>query len=182
LYLANNTMSTHDKSQDRYFPSKRDWWIVGLIWMGLLISVIGGMVPLVIAGVSWSELVLVLGLLLGMDFLMLWVLYGTGYTVTQDQLLIRCGPFGFRVRLDAIDSITPTRSPWSSPACSIDRLKIVYGFSQESLMISPTDKPGFLSAIVQQCPALVVFHNEVRKKTDPSSSAVVPTTQPRVFA
>jgi hypothetical protein len=102
-------------NQNLYFPSQRDWWIVGLIWMGQLIRVIGGIVPLVIAEASWGELVLVLGLLFGMDSLMLWVLYGTGYTVTQDQLLIRCGPFGFRVRIDAIDSITPTRSPWSSP-------------------------------------------------------------------
>jgi len=180
--MGNDTMATHNKSQDRYFPSKRDWWIVGLIWMGLLISVIGGIVPFVIAGTSWSELVWVLGLLLGMDALMLWVLYGTGYTVTQDQLLIRCGPFGFRVSLDAIDSITPTRSPWSSPACSLDRLKIVYGFSQQNIMISPADKPGFLSAIVQQCPTLVVLHDQVRKKTNSSSLAVEPTTHPQVTA
>ena len=173
-------MSTNDKRQDPYFPSKRDWWIVGLIWMGLLISVIGGIGPLVIAEASWGELVLVVGLILGMDSLMLWVLYGTGYTVTQDQLLIRCGPFGFRVRLDAIDSITPTRSPWSSPACSLDRLKIVYGISQQSVMISPADKPGFLSAIVQQRPTLVVLHDQVRKKSNPSSSAVDPTNQPQV--
>ena len=178
--MGHDMMSTHDKSQDRYFPSKRDWWIVGLIWMGLLISVMGGIVPLLIAGGSWSELVLVLGLLLGMDSLMLWVLYGTGYTVMQDQLLIRCGPFGFRVLLDGIDSITPTRSPWSSPACSLDRLKIVYGVSHQNVMISPVDKPGFLSAIVRQCPHLVLLDDQVRKKTDASSSAVVPTTHPQV--
>jgi len=175
-------MSTHDKNHDRYFPSKRDRWIVGLIWMGILVSVVGGMVPLLVAGVSWTELLLVGSLLVGMDSLMLWVLYGTGYTITPDRLLIRCGPFGFCVRLDAIDSITPTRSPWSSPACSLDRLKIVYGVSQQSVMISPAEKSGFLSAIVQRCPTLVVLHDQVRKKTDPSSSAVVPTTQPQVTA
>ena len=175
-------MPPSNPSQNRYFPSKRDWWIAGLIWMGMLISVIGGIVPLVKGEASWGELVLVLGLVLGMDSLMLWVLYGTGYTVTNDQLLIRCGPFGFRVHLDVIDSITPTRSPWSSPACSLDRLKIVYGFSQQCLLISPSDKPGFLSAIVQQCPTLVLLHDQVRKKTTPSSSAVVRTTHPQVTA
>ena len=175
-------MSTNEPIQECYFPSKRDWWVVGLIWMGLLISVFGGIVPLVIAEASWGELILVLGLLLGMDSLMLWVLYGTGYTVTQDQLLIRCGPFGLRVRLDAIDAITPTRSPWSSPACSLDRLRIAYGLSQQSLMISPADKPGFLSAIVQRCPTLVVLHDQVRKRTNPSSSAGLPTTQTQVHA
>jgi hypothetical protein len=176
-------MSFYDKSQNLYFSSKRDWWVVGLIWMGLVISVVGGIVPLVVSETTWGELVFVLGLILGMDSLMLWVLYGTGYTVTQDQLLIRCGPFGFRMRLDAIDSITPTRSPWSSPACSLDRLKIVYGVSQQSVMISPVEKSGFLSAIVQQCPTLIVVHDGIRKKTDsPSSVGLDPTVQPQVLA
>jgi hypothetical protein len=180
LSLRNDTMAAHDKSQDRYFPSKRDGWIVGVIWGSLLISVVGGMIPLALPGNSLLEAILVVVVLVAMDGLMLWVLYGTGYWVTQDLLLIRCGPLSFRVRLADIESITPTRSLLSSPACSIDRLKIVYGFSQQSLMISPADKPGFLSAIVQQCPHLVVLDNQVRKKTDASSSAVVPTNHPQV--
>jgi hypothetical protein len=175
-------MSASNPSQDRYFPSKRDWWIVGLIWMGVLISVIGGILPLVLAGASRSELVLVLGLLLGMDSLMLWVLYGTGYRVAQDRLLIRCGPFAFHVPLKSINSITPTRSPWSSPACSLDRLKIVYGSSKQSLMVSPADKPGFLSAIVKQCPTLVVLHDRVRKRTNVPPSGVNRTIQSQVIA
>jgi hypothetical protein len=153
-----------DLGQDLYFPSKRDWWIVALIWLGVLVSVVGGIVPLVVAGVSWTELLLVVSLLVGMDWLMLWVLYGTGYTITPDRLFIRCGPFTFPVTLHGIDSITPTRSPWSSPACSLDRLKVVYGLSRQSIMVSPADKSGFLSAIVQQCPSLIVLHNQARKK------------------
>jgi hypothetical protein len=175
-------MSTNDQSQNLYFPSKRDWWIVALIWLGVLVSVVGGIVPLMMEGASWREMLLVVGLLIAMDSLMLWVLYGTGYTVTQNQLLIRCGPFAFHVTLNGIDSITPTRSPWSSPACSLDRLKIVYGLSQQNVMISPSDKSGFLSAVVQQCPTLVVLHDRVRKKADSSSSAIAPSVQPQVIS
>lgn len=168
-------------SQDLYFPSKRDWWIVALIWLGVLVSVVGGMVPLVVRGASWTELVVVGSLLVGMDSLMLWVLYGTGYTITLDALFIRCGPILFRVRLESIEFIFPTKSPWSSPACSLDRLRIVYGLSQQSLMVSPADKLGFLSAIVQLCPTLVVLHDRVRRKTDSSFPAIDPAIQPQVI-
>jgi len=170
-----------DLGQDLYFPSKRDWWIVALIWLGVMVSLVGGIMPLVVAGASWSEGLLVVSLLVGMDSLMLWVLYGTGYTITPDRLLIRCGPFTFPVIIHGIDSITPTRSPWSSPACSLDRLKIVYGLSHQSVMISPSDKSGFLSAIVQQCPSLIVLHNQVRKKADPSTASLAQAIQPQTI-
>ena len=172
-------MSTNEQSQKLYFPSKRDWWIVALIWLGVLVSLVGGIVPLVIGGASWTELLMVGSLLVGMDSLMFWVLYGTGYTITPDRLLIRCGPFAFHVTLNGIDSITPTRSPWSSPACSLDRLKIVYGVSQQSVMISPSDKSGFLSAIVQHCPSLIVVHNQIQKKPDIPYSSLEPAIQPK---
>lgn len=174
-------MSSNNSIQGRYFPSKRDGWIVGLIWGSVFISVIGGIVPLAVSGNSLKEAILVVAILVVMDGLMLWVLYRTGYFVTRELLLIRCGPFSFRVPLSDIETISPTSSLLSSPACSIDRLRIVYGLSRQSLMISPADKPGFLSAIVQQCPALVVLHDRVRKKANPPNSSVDPTIQPKVF-
>ena len=175
-------MSPNGQSQDLYFPSKRDGWIVVLIWLGVMVSFVGGIVPLVAAGTSWTEMILVVSLLVGMDSLMLWVLYGTDYTIIPDRLLVRCGPMSFGVRLDSIEFIFPTRSPWSSPACSLDRLRIVYGLSQQSIMISPEDKSEFLSAIVQQCPTLVVLQDRVWKKTDSASSAIASTIQPQVIA
>lgn len=175
-------MSPNEQSQNLYFPSMRDEWIEALILLGILVSLAGGIAALVVVGASWTEMVLVGILLLGMDSLMLWVLYGTGYTITPDRLLIRCGPLSFDVRLDSIEFIFPTRSPWSSPACSLDRLRIVYGLSQQSIMISPEDKSGFLSALVQQCSTLVVLHDRVRKKTDSASSAIDLAIQPQVFA
>ena len=173
-------LATNDKSQNRYFPSKRDWWIAGLIWLGIIVSVVGGLVPLVVGEASWTEMAVMVSLVLGMDALMLWVLYGTGYTVTLDRLFIRCGPVSFPVTLNGIESINPTRSPWSSPACSLDRLKIVYGVSQQTVLISPEDKSGFLSAIVHQSPTLVMLHNRVMKKTDSSSSDLDLTIQDHV--
>ena len=174
-------MPSYHSSQDRYFPPKRDRWLVALIWGSLLISVIGGMIPLAMPETSFLEAALLGVLLVGIDGLMLWVLYGTGYRVTPDVLLIRCGPFSFRVLLADIESIVPVRSILSSPACSIDRLNIVYGFSQQNIMISPADKPGFLSAISQRCPTLVVLHDRVRKMTHSSDHIVDSTIQPKVM-
>lgn len=168
-------------SQDFYFPSKRDWWLIGLIWVGVLVSVVGGIVPLVLTGASWRELVIMASLVMGMDSLMLWVLYGTGYTVSANRLLIRCGPFSFRIRLETIESISPTKSPWSSPACSLDRLKIIYGPSRQSLMISPKYKPEFLSAIVQNSPSLIAQHNQVWKKEVSPSSSFDSANQPQTM-
>ncbi len=171
---------TINPSQDLYFPSKRDWWIVGLIWLGIIVSVVGGLVPLVVGEASWTELVMMASLVIGMDFLMLWVLYGTGYSITPERLIIRCGPFTLPVTINRIESITPTRSLWSSPACSLDRLKIVYGVSEQAVLISPVDKSEFLSAIVQQCPTLVIFHDRVLRKTDSSFSGLDLANQSQV--
>ena len=167
-------------NQKLYFPSKRDWWIVGLIWLGIIVSVVGGLLPMVLGQVSKVELILMVSLVFGMDGLMLWVLYGTGYMITSEQLFIRCGPFVFPIALDRIESIVPTRSPWSSPACSLDRLKIVYGVSQQAVMISPEDKPGLISAIIERCPKLVILHDRVMKKTDVPSSELDPTIQSQI--
>ncbi len=171
-------MSSVCTSQDLYFPSKRDWWIVGLIWASVVVSVVGGLIPLMLGEISRIDIVLGSVFLIGIDGLMLWVLYGTGYTVTPDRLLIRCGPFSFRLLLNTIESISPSRSLWSSPACSLDRLMIVYGVSRQRILVSPKDKVGFLRAIVKQCPSLINLHNQVQRKVSEPSSSVEATLEP----
>jgi hypothetical protein len=75
------------------------------------------------------------------------MLIGTHYTVTGDILRVACGPFRWKVPIDAIDAVEATRSPLSSPALSLDRLRIRYGGKR--IMVSPSDKTGFLRAIGQ---------------------------------
>jgi hypothetical protein len=75
------------------------------------------------------------------------MLIGTHYTVDGNTLRIACGPFRWRVPVDAIESVEPTRNPLSSPALSLDRLRIQYG--KRRIMVSPADKAGFLKAIGQ---------------------------------
>ncbi len=75
------------------------------------------------------------------------MLMGTHYTVAGNMLRVACGPFRWKVPIDAIQSVEATRSPLSSPALSLDRLRIHYG--KRRIMVSPSDKAGFLKAIGQ---------------------------------
>ena len=125
------------------YTSKRDTWIVVLLWIG-----VGGLVVAAASLWATSESI---GFRLGVTILLLataafalWVLYGTYYTLTDNELLIRSGPFRWRVEVDAIVEVFPTRNPLSSPACSIDRLRIRYRGSGFGVMISPINKAAFL--------------------------------------
>jgi len=63
-------------------------------------------------------------------------------------LEIRSGPFKWTIPLDAIKKVDPSRSLLSSPALSLDRLRIQYG-GGKSILVSPNDRDGFLAAIGQ---------------------------------
>jgi hypothetical protein len=135
------------------FPSRRDTWIVLLSWIGAGVEVAVGIIlrfsnlPPLVKGLG--PLVCFTGALF-----MVWVLYGTYYVVTEATLIIRCGPFRFRVPLAEIEAVTPTRNPLSSPACSLDRLLIQSRQACRRIMVSPLDKSGFLKALVARCPHL----------------------------
>ncbi len=142
------------------FPSKRDAWLVLFIWAGAILAVVGAVAqfdsraPLLVRA-------LLLVVLLAAAAFMLWVLYGTAYAVGRDELLVRCGPFRFKVRLGDIESVTPSRNPLSSPACSLDRLYIRLRGSRVGLLVSPEDKRGFLAALVERCPHLALAGDRV---------------------
>jgi hypothetical protein len=62
-------------------------------------------------------------------------------------LVVRSGPFKWCIPIADITSITPTSNPLSSPALSLDRLRIEYGRGH-LLMISPRDKEQFVRDLV----------------------------------
>ena len=94
--------------------------------------------PLLTLGVGASML-LVMALILS-------TLLRTYYSVEGNTLRIVSGPFRWRVPIDEISSLESTRSPWSSPALSMDRLRIRYG-GNRCILISPRDKQRFAKAI-----------------------------------
>jgi hypothetical protein len=129
----------------KVFRSKVDWWVrllLGLAIAGEFVAV-GAIImergdPV---GTTVTILVCIAALAL-----FVWLLVGTVYTVDHSLLIVRAGPFRWKIRLDEITAVEATRSPLSSPALSLDRLRIRYGKNRR-IMISPADKTGFLKAI-----------------------------------
>jgi hypothetical protein len=130
------------------FPSKRDGWLVAVIWLAGVLLVVTAWIPIV-AGPFGALRVPLAIVHLGTAGFAFWVLYGTAYRVGERELLVRSGPFRWRIPIDAITTVTPTANPLSSPAVSLDRLRIAYRAARgdRALMVSPADKAGFLAAL-----------------------------------
>jgi hypothetical protein len=127
------------------FPSKVDRWIVALTILPLGISAV-----VMGAALRADPPLPVLFLLVGIAVLVLTLIAGTmrstRYEVTAHEVIVRSSPFRWRITIDEIDEIRPSRSPASSPALSLDRLEIRYG--GRTLLVSPKDRAGFLEAVV----------------------------------
>lgn len=135
------------------FQSKRDFWIVALIWLGAAMAIFGGFAQFSSNAPVWLR-VTILVALVTLAGLMLWILYGTKYAFTKDLLLVVCGPFRYRVPLSEIEGVRPSRNPLSSPACSLDRVLIEWRGGRRRILISPAAKLDFLQQLDERCPRL----------------------------
>ena len=97
------------------------------------------------AGSPGATTVLVI-LCIAVIVLIVWLLLQTHYIVEKSDLRIVSGPFRWRIPIDQITTVRRTKNPLSSPALSLDRLRIEYG-GRRRIMVSPADKKGFLRAI-----------------------------------
>lgn len=127
------------------FRSKIDRWILAVLIFVILTEFV---VIIAVAADSEDPLVKT-GIILASLLVMALIgslLVGTHYTVDRGLLRIVSGPFRWKVPIDQISSVEATRSPLSSPALSLDRLRIRYG-NNRRILVSPADREGFLRAI-----------------------------------
>jgi hypothetical protein len=128
----------------KIYKSKIDTWVFALVGVAMAMSAYVG-VTVMVSGtpdILWTGFLTIgLGIVLP-----LWLLFSTRYTLDASLLTVRSGPLKWKIPVGDIISITPTRSIFSSPALSMDRLRISYG-NKRSLMISPRDKEQFLQDI-----------------------------------
>lgn len=126
------------------FRSKVDSWFVVVLAAAGLLGVLA-CIPVLGRGgpVAFLVVAFILFSVLGVP---LWLLARTYYEFQAGELIIRSGPFTWRIPLSQVRSVEPTHSPLSSPALSLDRLRIEYG-PGSSVMVSPADKEGFLGEI-----------------------------------
>ncbi len=127
------------------FASKIDAWLPGILVLVVLIQLIALASVMAEAADTGGILIGVAVLLLTVA-LFIWLLRGTYYEVSADTLRIVCGPFRQRIMISEITAIEPTRSPLSSPALSLDRLRIRHGKIRR-VLVSPADKRGFVRAL-----------------------------------
>jgi hypothetical protein len=127
------------------FRSAVDAWIVVVVVAGFAAQIAAiGMI--LVYEPPGPEKILVVGLMVLVLALLLWFFMRTYYVVGNGELKIVCGPFAWRISLVDIVAVEPSRALWSSPALSMDRLKISYGHGK-SVLVSPADRRGFLKAI-----------------------------------
>jgi hypothetical protein len=88
-------------------------------------------------------------------------------------LLVRSGLLRYEIPLAQISEVRPSPEAWSSPAWSLDRLKVVYptrsGFHR-SLLISPRDRDGFLDELARSANNWERIGSSLLRKDHPQPS------------
>ena len=128
----------------RVYRSKTTPWLVGV--MVLAIVVLVGTLWTAWRESSPTEFAIVAPLhLLGIAL----VLSGfhVRYWIADSVLHVRASLFRWKIPVDSIISVTPSRSWMNAPALSLDRLAILH--KRGTVMISPRDEQAFLRELEQ---------------------------------
>ncbi len=151
-------------SDKKVYKSKVDWWLAVLI-VGLFLLGIG----YVIAGVFhtiksgsldyWS---IITGALV--VILIAFLVWPVNYTLTETKLIVRSGILNSKYDFSILTGAAPSRNFLSSPALSLDRLKITYKGKIGFFMISPVSKEEFMKDLASRANHLAFKNGEVVMK------------------
>jgi hypothetical protein len=147
------------------YRSKKDAWLMCLVWGSVLVPLGLGVYNLFAPGGSpqfgWA--LVRIGAVVGPVLLIL--TYPLNYEITSTQLIARSGVMRWKVPLAAIEEVRPTRSPLSAPAWSLDRLRVGYrkNGAESALLISPEDKDRFMLDLAASTPGLEMKDGRVSR-------------------
>jgi membrane protein YdbS with pleckstrin-like domain len=130
----------------KIFRSKIDRWVLILLIGAMIVQAFAlGAVAFTNAepGITIIMIVSTLVFVALLGSLVAW----TYYSIEGPVLKVVSGPFRWKVPIAEIKSVEATRNPLSSPALSLDRLRITWGEKNHKIMISPADKNGFVKAL-----------------------------------
>ncbi len=139
---------------DKVYRSKVDWWVGLIIAIGVVVILGNGIFLLVKPPPDGSPAILApiaIGMFLMAAF-MAWILFSTRYTITARDLLVRSAFFRWRIPLEQITEVRPSHNPLSSPALSLDRLRVNYERPNRRttfILISPKAKDQFLNELAE---------------------------------
>jgi hypothetical protein len=149
------------------YQTKKDRWLVLIVALGgvmLLVQVIN---LIMLNGLHYTETWILFVVSMGYFGILILLAYPVHYEITTTTLEIRSGILlHYKIPLSSIVLVVPTRSPLSSPAWSLDRLKIDYvkNSKKRVIMISPKDKKTFLLELAERTPSLKLTGNMAVKK------------------
>ena len=126
------------------FTSKIDTWLLIVFVATILISTFAAFFSFKKGGVL-NYIAAVFVLFIG-AVLPIWLLLSTTYSINNEVLVVRSGPFSWSIPTASKLSVRDTRNSKSSPALSLDRLQINYD-EGKSIMVSPNNKAKFKEAI-----------------------------------
>jgi len=126
---------------EQVYKSKIDIWLAIVMAAVVIVCFTIFLLSFLTGGASAIAATLP-ALILGVG-LPVWLMTSTCYTLSDTTLLVKSGPFKWKIPISQITRITPTSNPLSSPALSLDRIRIDYGRGR-SIMISPKDKSRFI--------------------------------------
>ena len=145
------------------YNSKKDRWIVGLVWGGALAPLAAGLFLVLAgggdAGPGWA--LVRIGIVAAAAVLL--TTYPLNYEITTEELIARCGLMRWRVSFSSIEEVRPSRNPASAPTWSLDRLRVGYlkHGRPRVLYVSPVDKAVFLRDLADAAPGLEVQGDRV---------------------
>lgn len=144
--------NSNKTSLPKVYASAIDWWIAVLLMLGPIVAAIAGVYAWTQGQADSAMILFLVGAATAAVSLALAL--PCRYTITEDDLAIRCGILLWHVDWENVVSAELTRTLLSGPALSLKRVAIVVrknpSGSRERLktiVISPQDREAFLADI-----------------------------------
>lgn len=155
------------------FRTRKDRWLVVLLLLMVLFCGVGGLMLLAEPGHKHLPVAILCLVFSGAS---VFLMYPVRYTLAERELVVRGGPFRWRVAYENIEKVTPTRNPLAAPAWSLSRLRVDHRYRGRTvfLLISPERQEEFLRELAGRCPHLVLSDDRLVKAPAPLPAANLP--------
>jgi hypothetical protein len=127
---------------------------------GFIIYVVIALLTIIEVSYFFHNLYLPAILCLGLTGVIVFpMVFNTCYTITNTTLKVRCGFLvNISIPIESIKKIVPTKTIFSAPALSFDRLEVFYN-KYDSVVISPENKDDFIADLQNINPAIKYINN-----------------------
>jgi hypothetical protein len=152
------------------YRSAVDPWLRFVLAVAMLTSATASGVVF-LAGDAWASAIALLAGGVGIG-LPLWILTSTTYTFANEHLDVRSGPWRRRIPIASIHEVSPSTSPLSAPALSLNRLRIAYA-DRRTVMVSPRNASAFIDDLNRRRGAQSGADGH-RRAADPAGGRMAP--------